>query len=138
MKLYLDSDCTFLGNPLEDNTKVFYETDKKLDMNDIFFINNKPYIICTMPADYINPENKWAKIRPLNKFVLDDDELDEEFNEEELICPVCGANIDVCEFYESDDDFECPDCGSTLDVEVEYTRTFYTKCTERNTNIKYI
>lgn len=51
------------------------------------------------------------------EMIIDDDDLDEWFDEEEseeIICPECGSNdlLLIGEFHEeSSNEFECNDCG---------------------------
>lgn len=63
------------------------------------------------------------------KAVVDEIQVDsnnKECNfEEHITCPICGYTEDDS-FEYNDDEFICPRCGAVLDVEVEHTVTYST------------
>lgn len=61
-----------------------------------------------------------------------------EYNEDNILCPVCGYEETDCWEYSNneEDEHECQGCGSILSWEREYTVTYKTKVVNRSNFIE--
>lgn len=116
MKIYDESEREYATFSLKENAVVLFETDKKIDIDDLLNINGKLYTIGIMGDDYCFVEE--LKVSELN-----DDPEDMDYTNE-IKCPYCESEIESWEMPDEDNDYECPYCHSHYSyqrvVTVEY------------------
>ena len=84
----------------------FMESDEPLDLFNVIRKDGRYYSVGMSGRDY--------------GLVHDEADFNEEgepaYDEDKLVCPFCGEEID--DVYEPEDDYSCPNCGGTFDIEV--------------------
>lgn len=104
MKIYDKSEREYATLSIKENAVALFETDKKIDIDDLLSINGKLYSIGIMGKDYCFVEE--LKVSELN------DEPEDMDYTNEIKCPYCESEIESWEMPDENYDYECPYCHS--------------------------
>lgn len=110
--------------PEDDGISPILETDKVIDMGDLFIINGFAYYVCSMSGRGMMRQIAYVeKLKNQSVFIDNKEPTDQNYTSN-ITCPYCGAEIESWEMDDEEDEYECESCKSIFsyqrNVTVEY------------------
>lgn len=136
MKIF---DCADLNNkhfwyymkkgitPDSEGIAPILETDKEINLHDLFIINDIAYTVCCMDSKKEKSQCAYAYVKKLkeqNVFISNTEPKEREYTNE-ITCPYCGGEIESFEMYDENEEYKCEHCKSVFSyqriVTIEYS-----------------
>lgn len=107
--------------PEDDGIMPILETEKEINMGDLFIINNFAYYVCCMSG--VGMKMKYAYVEKLKEqdvFMSDAEPMKRDFTNS-ITCPYCGCEVESWEMSDSEEEYECQNCKSIFSYERNVT-----------------